>query len=83
MDKWEICICKTEEVDFHSPKDRAKSYQYKAFVKIFIDPQYGGGHSWNDSPKQLVLQWILNNGWEPYANITGVFYFRRKLESAE
>jgi hypothetical protein len=67
-DKWEICIVSSGQYNmttFHSSVETRK-YQYLEFTKKFgVDP----------------IQYLLKNGWEPFAMTDYTHYFRRKLES--
>ena len=80
MEKWEMCILGVgmdANVTFYSPQNDHSSISAKDFIKKFIDAQFKGG--WNDAPGPVMIKWLLDNGWEPYAHIPGAFYFRRKL----
>jgi hypothetical protein len=66
-DKWELCIVspgKYYMTTFHTEAETRK-YLYLEFTKKFgVDP----------------IQYLLKNGWEPFAMTDYMYYFRRKIE---
>ena len=63
-DKWEMCvlISTTGDVTINTAS-RSWTVKRKELTK-----RYG----------LSGIQYILSNGWEPYAAVNGAFYFRRK-----
>ena len=75
--KWEMCVFGIENIVFYSPQNGTSVFPINDFMNKFVDK---GKKSTLTAPSSIVIPWILDKGWEPYANISGTYYFRRKLE---
>ncbi len=79
MDKWEVCIYSPRDVVVYSPKGSSTIMKDDDFIKKFVDAQHK--ILWGSPPsRHIIIQWLLDNNWEPYAHESGNAYFRRKIE---
>jgi len=73
-EKWEICVIHEGalKVEFYKPGEKTRAGNFGEFIK-----QKGDTPGFiNNFDKVVSL--VLDEGWEPYAVLDRVMYFRRK-----